>query len=166
MKASLQSIDLDVWASVEDGYEVPKTVDKDGVVVNKPLAKWTKHEKEMSKYNAKALCGIFTSVKKKQFDLIQGCKNAKEAWDILQLHFEGTEKVKSSRIDFFKSKFENLKMEEHESVSDFSSQLNALAQEARVLGMEYKDKKLVKKFKGVCQKDLQVIRQQCLCLLT
>ena len=79
MKASLQSIDLDVWASVEDGYEVPKTVDKDGVVVNKPLAKWTKREKEMSKYNAKALCGIFTSVKKKQFDLIQGCKNAKEA---------------------------------------------------------------------------------------
>ncbi|XP_013617136.1 PREDICTED: uncharacterized protein LOC106323584 [Brassica oleracea var. oleracea] len=114
MKASFQSIDLDVWASVEDGYEVPKIIDKDGVVVNKPLAKWTKCEKEMSKYNAKALCG--------------------------------TEKVKSSRMDFFKSKFENLKMEEHESVSDFSSQLSALAQEARVLGMEYKDKKLVKKF--------------------
>ncbi|WZZ70033.1 hypothetical protein YC2023_081403 [Brassica napus] len=145
MKASLQSVDMDVWASVEDGYEVPKAVDKDGVVVNKPLAKWTKREKEMSKYNAKALCGIFTSVKKKQLDLIQGCKNAKEAWDILQLHFEGTEKVKSSRMDFFKSKFENLKMEEHESVSDFSSQLSALAQEARVLGMDYKDKKLVKK---------------------
>ena len=96
MKASLQSVDMDVWASVE----VPKEVDKDGVVVNKPLAKWTKREKEMSRCNAKALCGIFTSVKKKQFDLIQGCKNAKEAWDILQLHFEGTEKVKSSRMEF------------------------------------------------------------------
>ena len=44
---------MDVWTSVEDGYEVPKTVDKDGVVVNKPLAKWTKREKEMSSYNAK-----------------------------------------------------------------------------------------------------------------
>lgn len=33
-------------------------------------------------------------------------------------------------IFFFKSKFENLKMEENESVSDFNSQLNALAQEA------------------------------------
>lgn len=38
MKSSLESIDMDVWASVEDGYEVPKAVDKDGVVVNKPLA--------------------------------------------------------------------------------------------------------------------------------
>ena len=47
---------------------------------------------------------------------------------------------------FFKLKFENLKMEEHEYVSDFSSQLSALAQETRVLGMEYKDKKHVKKF--------------------
>ena len=100
MKASLQSIDMDVWAAVEDGYEVSKTVDKDGIVVNKPIAKWTKHEKEMSRYNAKALCGIFTSAKKKHLDLIQGCKNAKEAWDILQLQFEGTEKVKSSRMEF------------------------------------------------------------------
>ena len=146
MKASLQSIDMDVWASAVDGYGGPKTVDKDGVLVNKPLAKWTKREKDMSRYTAKALFGIFTSVEKKQLDLIQGCKDAKEAWDILQLHFEGTEKVKSSNMDFFKFKFENLKMEEHESVSDFSSQLSALAQEARVLGMEYKDKKLVKKF--------------------
>lgn len=42
MKTSLQSIDMEVLASVEDGYEVPKTVDKDGFVVNEQLAKWKK----------------------------------------------------------------------------------------------------------------------------
>ena len=53
----------------------------------------------------------------------------KKSVGILQL--QGTEKAKSSKmIFFFKSKFENLKMEENESVSDFNSQLNALAQEA------------------------------------
>lgn len=64
MKASLQNIDIDVWVSVEDGYEVSKIVDKDGVVINKPLAKCTKSEKEMSRYFTKALSCIFTSVKK------------------------------------------------------------------------------------------------------
>lgn len=39
LKTSLQNIDMDVWALLGDGYEVPKTVNKDGVVVNKPLAK-------------------------------------------------------------------------------------------------------------------------------
>lgn len=54
-------------------------------------------------------------------------------------------KVKSSQMSFFKSKFENLKMEEHESTSDFSSQLSALTQEARIIIKDYKDKKVVKK---------------------
>lgn len=39
MKASLQNIDMDVWASMEDAYEAPKTVEKDNDVFNKPLAK-------------------------------------------------------------------------------------------------------------------------------
>ncbi|KAF8104379.1 hypothetical protein N665_0172s0013, partial [Sinapis alba] len=81
MKASLQSIDMDVWVSLENGYEVPKTLEKDGIMVNKSLTKWTKHENEISRYNAK-----------KQPDLIQGCKNAKEMWYILQTHFGRTKK--------------------------------------------------------------------------
>ncbi|KFK23603.1 hypothetical protein AALP_AAs48356U000400 [Arabis alpina] len=44
------------------------------------------------------------------------------------------------------SRFENLKMEEHESIANFSSKLKSLAQEASTLGKKYKDQKLVKKF--------------------
>ncbi|XP_010474131.1 PREDICTED: uncharacterized protein LOC104753599 [Camelina sativa] len=50
----------------------------------------------------------------------------------------------SSRKDMLASRFENLKMEEHESISGFSSK-SALAQEALTLGKTYKDQKLVKK---------------------
>ncbi|XP_010463490.1 PREDICTED: uncharacterized protein LOC104744176 [Camelina sativa] len=83
---------------------------------------------------------------RKQFDLIQGCETAKEAWDILQIQYEGTTKVQSSRKDMLASRFENLRMEEHESISDFSSKLSALAQEALTLRKTYKDQKLVNKF--------------------
>lgn len=51
-------------------------------MVIKPIANWEKHEKDISKNNANALSSIFTSVKKKQLNLIQRFKNANEAWDI------------------------------------------------------------------------------------
>ncbi|KAG7559347.1 Nucleic acid-binding OB-fold [Arabidopsis thaliana x Arabidopsis arenosa] len=63
-----------------------------------------------------------------------------------EIHYEGTAKVQTSRKDMLASRFENLKMEENESISDFSSKLSSLAQEASTLGKKYKDKKLVKKF--------------------
>ncbi|KAG7568130.1 Zinc finger CCHC-type superfamily [Arabidopsis thaliana x Arabidopsis arenosa] len=145
MKAIIQGIDEDAWTAVEDGYEVPKIEEKDGSIVTKPKAKWTKNEKTMSRYNAKALSTIFTSVNKNQFKLIQGCESAKEAWDKLEKVFEGTKSVKISRIDRLASQFKNLRMDEHENVTDFSAKLCAIANEAHVIGKTYKDKKLVKK---------------------
>ncbi|KAG7533848.1 Zinc finger CCHC-type superfamily [Arabidopsis thaliana x Arabidopsis arenosa] len=145
MKAIIQGIDEDAWTAVEDGYEVPKIEERDGSIVTKPKAKWTKNEKTMSRYNAKALSTIFTSVNKNQFKLIQGCESAKEAWDKLEKVFEGTKSVKISRIDRLASQFENLRMDEHENVTDFSAKLCAIANEAHVIGKTYKDKKLVKK---------------------
>ncbi|CAA7016423.1 unnamed protein product [Microthlaspi erraticum] len=38
-----------------------------------------------------------------------------------------------------------MRMEEHESIADFSSKLSSLVQESRTLGKVYKDAKLVKK---------------------
>lgn len=90
MKASLQNIDIDVWVSVEDGYEVSKIVDKDGVVVNKPLTKCTKREREMSRYFAKVLFIIFTSIKKSNsFDSkMQECKRGME-YSAITRNWEG-----------------------------------------------------------------------------
>jgi len=73
------------------------------------------------KFNARALTTIHCNVGRKQFDLIQGCETAKEAWDIMQIHYEGIVKVQISSKDMLASRFENLKLEEHESTPDFSS---------------------------------------------
>ncbi|KAF2617510.1 hypothetical protein F2Q68_00038705 [Brassica cretica] len=70
------------WISSRTGAKVKIHGRKDGGVVIKPIANWEKHEKDISKNNANALSSIFTSVKKKQLNLIQRFKNANEAWDI------------------------------------------------------------------------------------
>ncbi|XP_010473952.1 PREDICTED: uncharacterized protein LOC104753389 [Camelina sativa] len=146
IKSIIGGIDRLAWKTVLEKWEEPTIKDESGKRIPKPEAEWTDEEQKRSKYNSRALSAIHCSVGRKQFDLIQGCETAKEAWDILQIHYEGTTKVQNSRKDMLASRFENLKMEEHESISDFSSKLSALSQEALTLGKTYKDQKLVKKF--------------------
>lgn len=131
---------------MESGWTSPVARGDDGKYIPKKEELWTYEENKMAKFNARALTAIHCSDARKQFKLIQGCEAAKDAWDILQRHFKGTLKVQSSRKDMLATRFEELKMEEHESIGDFSSKLSSLAQEAFTLGKKYKDKKLVKKF--------------------
>ncbi|XP_010419056.1 PREDICTED: uncharacterized protein LOC104704716 [Camelina sativa] len=146
IKSIIGGIDRLAWKTVLKKWEEPMIKDESGKRIPKPEADWTDEEQKRSKYNSRALSAIHCSVGRKQFKLIQGCETAKEAWDILQIHYEGTTKVQSSRKDMLASRIENLRMEEHESISDFSSKLSALAQEALTLGKTYTDHKLVKKF--------------------
>lgn len=146
IKSVIRGIDVFAWKTVLEKWEEPITTYKNGGSIVKPEKDWTDEELKKAKFNARALTAIHCSVGRKQFELIQGCETAKEAWDILQIHYEGTTKVQSSRKDMLASRFENLKMEEHESISDFSSKISSLAQEPLTLGKKYKDKKLVKKF--------------------
>ncbi|KFK43706.1 hypothetical protein AALP_AA1G162500 [Arabis alpina] len=146
MKVVIGSIDVLTWKSVLVQWEAPVNVDAAGVRTPKPEETWTEDELKKAKFNSRALAAIHCSVSRKNFKLIQGCETAKETWNLLQTHYEGTQKVQNSRRDLIASRFENLKMEEHESIADFSSKLKSLAQEASTLGKKNKDQKLVKKF--------------------
>ncbi|KFK24070.1 hypothetical protein AALP_AAs74702U000100, partial [Arabis alpina] len=146
MKVIIGGIDVMAWRAVLVQWTAPIVVDADGVSSLKPEDTWTEDELKKAKFNSRALSAIHCSVTKKTFELIQGCETAEETWDLLQLHFEGTQKVQNSRKDMLASRFENLKMDEHESIFEFSSKLKSLSQEAATLGKKYKDTKLVKKF--------------------
>ncbi|CAL9238652.1 unnamed protein product [Arabidopsis halleri] len=132
-KTNICDIDEDAWTAVECGWEKPYVTSEDGELVAKPRTKWTATEKKMSKFNSKALNAIFKSVKRREFELIQGCESAKEAWDILQNVFEGTDNVKRTRLELLASKFENIRMNDDEKIVDFSARLSSIANEAQVL---------------------------------
>ncbi|KAL1209252.1 hypothetical protein V5N11_033112 [Cardamine amara subsp. amara] len=146
MQQVIQGIDLEAWIAVEEGWTHPIISDDDGKETLKPKKSWSAEEKLEANFNAKALSAIFTSLPRNQFTRVQGCTSAKEAWDILKVIFEGTSNVKRTWIDMLEYEFESLTMGAGESVYDFSSKMSSICQEAIVLGKNYKDKKLVKKF--------------------
>ncbi|CAM8900188.1 unnamed protein product [Rhodiola kirilowii] len=95
--------------------------------------------------NAKALNAIFSAVDESIFKLILNCESAKEAWDTLSTHFEGTDKVKQSRIQMLTSRFEELKMHEDESIKDFNARVCDIVNEASTLGEALPEEKVVQK---------------------
>ena len=123
----------------------PSTVTTDDVTTVKSEETWTKEENSLATANFKALNAIFASVDSIQFKLISACESAKDAWTILQTAHEGTPLVKISKLQMLASKFEDLKMLEHETINDFNSKLCDIANEAFVLGEKYSDTKLVRK---------------------
>ncbi|XP_010507018.1 PREDICTED: uncharacterized protein LOC104783573 [Camelina sativa] len=124
----------DAWTAVEEGWEPPYDTTEDGVKIPIPKARWTIDEKNLSKFNAIAMNVIFCSVDEDEFKLIQGCKSAKQAWDILQQSHEGTSSVKRTRLDLLATQFECLKMALDVTIVKFSSKIIAIANEPEVLG--------------------------------
>ncbi|CAM8962452.1 unnamed protein product [Rhodiola kirilowii] len=134
MKAFLKSQDESVWEAVEQGWTHPVATDEEGKVILLGKDKWTEVQKKAEAANSKAMNAIFSGIDGKNFKMISTCEIAKTAWDILRTAHEGTTKVKISRMETVTSKFENLRMQEDETIADFNTRVLDISNEAFALG--------------------------------
>ena len=88
MRAFLCAIDETMWDSVENGYVKPTTA----------KSKWDKATLALANANSKAINAIFSGVSTDEFHRISHVKTAKEAWTILETTYEGTMKVKDTKL--------------------------------------------------------------------
>ncbi|XP_073276448.1 uncharacterized protein [Primulina huaijiensis] len=145
----IKSIDERAWQRVINGWTSPIMIDQDGDSLPKPETDWTADEVQNSNYNPKALNAIFTSVDMNTFSLITNCTSAKNAWDTLQRHCEGSESVRRTRLRMLTSKFEMMRMEESENIMDYDRRLREIANEVFNLGDPISNERLVSKKKDL-----------------
>ena len=74
--------------------------------------------------NSKALNAIFYGVSLDEFHRIFHVTIAKEAWQILETTYEGTKKVKDTKLQMLTTRFEELKISEDDSFDSFYGKLN------------------------------------------
>ena len=133
--AFLCSIDDTVWDAVEVGWTRPEatksTLDKAALAA--------------ANANSKALNAIFCGVSPYEFHRISHITIAKEAWEILETTYEGTKKVKDTKLQMLTTRFEELKMSEDESFDSFYSKLNKVVVSKFNLGEKTEDFKIVRK---------------------
>ena len=135
MRAFLCSIDESVWDAVDIGWTRPEAA----------KSTWDKAALAASNANSKALNAIFCGVSLDEFHRISHITIAKEAWEILETTYEGTKKVKDTKLQMLTTRFEELKMSEDESFDSFYSKLNEVVVSKFNLGEKTEDSKIVRK---------------------
>ena len=79
------------------------------------------------------------------FKLINTCTEAKQAWEILQIAHEGTSKVRMTKLQLLTTKFENLRMDEDETISEFNTRLRDIVNSSFALGEKISEEKIARK---------------------
>ncbi|XP_022849751.1 uncharacterized protein LOC111371808 [Olea europaea var. sylvestris] len=129
-------ISLDLWDVIDDEeYEEPSEDNED----------YEKLQKEFKRKDAMALRYIQQGVGKSIFPRIFGVKKAKDAWEILMQEFQGTEKTIALKLQSLWRDFDNLQMEERESVRVFSSRVAETVNQIKSCGDTITDKRVVEK---------------------
>ena len=100
MRAFLCAIDESVQDSVENGYVKPSTT----------KFEWDKATLALANANSKAINAIFCGVSPDEFHRISHVKITKEAWTILETTYEGTKKVKDTKLQMLTTRFEEILM--------------------------------------------------------
>ncbi|GAA0139493.1 hypothetical protein LIER_01022 [Lithospermum erythrorhizon] len=120
-----------------EGWTIP-TVTNKNVVTVKPKEEWTGEEDEAALVNDKALNAIFNAVDINVFKLINTYTVAKIAWDTLETTYEGTQKVRMSRLQQLKTRFEILRIEDDETIVSYNK-IKDIPNESFSLGELMKD---------------------------
>jgi len=76
---------------------------------------------------------------------IDECKNAKEVWETLRVHYEGTSHVKETRIDNGVKKFEVFEMSVNETIDKMYARFTKIVDEMRSLGKAYSNHERIRK---------------------
>ena len=150
MRAFLCSIDETVWDAVDIGWSGSEAA----------KSTWDKAALTASNANSKALNAIFYGVSPNEFHRISHITVAKEAWQILENTYEGTKKVKDTKLQMMTTRYEELKMSEDESFDSFYSKLNELVIGKFNLGEKTEDSKIVRKILSSLLESFRASSQQ------
>jgi hypothetical protein len=121
-----------VWDVVEPGY-------------TKLVVLASKYDKIEFIFNAKAMNAILSGLDEAEFVKVMHLESAKEMWDKLISSCEGNEKVKGAKLQTYRLKFEQLKMNEDETVSKYFFRVEEILNAMKGLGEKIEDIHLVQK---------------------
>ncbi|MQM02575.1 hypothetical protein Taro_035344 [Colocasia esculenta] len=135
MKFFLQGLDYQIWSIIEEG-DLLVTNEKD---------KWTEDDKKKISLNYKAKSILCCSLSKKEFNRISACKSTMEMWEKLRITYEGTDKVKETRIDILVTQYERFQMQSGETITQMHSRFTDITNGLAVLGKTYEMGDMVRK---------------------
>ncbi|KAI0529711.1 hypothetical protein KFK09_002268 [Dendrobium nobile] len=128
----------DVWEIVEKGYDEPSDESALSLTQKDSLRDSRKRDK-------KALFLIYQALDDDGFEKISIATSAKQAWEKLQVSYNGEEKVKKVRLQTLRRQFDVLQMKEGETVSDYFSRVLSISNQLKRNGEKLEDVTIIEK---------------------
>jgi hypothetical protein len=122
----------DVWDVVETGYI-------------KPIVLASKDDKLEFIFNAKGMNAILNGLAEAEFVKVMHIQTAKEMWDKRISSYEGNEKVKEAKLQTYRLKFEQRKIDEDETIRKYFLRVEELVNAMKGLGQNIEESFLVQK---------------------
>ena len=135
MEYFLQGHDYQIWSIVEEG----------DLVVTNEKAQWTDEDRKKISLNCKAKSILCCALSKKEFNRVSACKSSMEMWEKLRITYEGTDKVKETRIDILVTQYERFQMQTGESITQMFSRFTDITNGLASLGKSYENADMVRK---------------------
>jgi hypothetical protein len=132
MRTYIMALGVNVWDVVETGYI-------------KLVVLASKDDKLEFIFNANGMNAILNGLAEAEFVKVMHLQTAKEMWDKLNRSYEGNEKVKDAKLQTFMLKFEQLKMNEDETISKYFLRVEELVNAMKGLGEKIEESILVQK---------------------
>jgi hypothetical protein len=118
---------------VIDGYKAPTIPPRD------------KYGKKHEENNSRATSALLNGLTKSIYTKVMHCDFVKDIWDKLKNIYEGDEKFKEAKLQIFKAKFEQLKMNEDEDITAYFPRVDEVVNGIKGMGDEIKEQVVVKK---------------------
>lgn len=126
-----------LWDVIENGITLSSSSE------NSPAL--TRERDDQVMKDMMALQILQSAVSDSIFPRIAPASSAREAWNALEMEFQGSSQVKMINLQTLRREYENLKMEESENINDFTTKLINMSNQLRVHGEEKTDYQLVQK---------------------
>ncbi|XVE98737.1 hypothetical protein REPUB_Repub03eG0133800 [Reevesia pubescens] len=141
----IQACDVDMWDIIMEGSFISTKKNEANEVVPKSKSEWTADDKAKVQINFKAIYTLHCALNLVEFNRISTCNNAKKIWDKLKVTYEGTSKVKESKITLLSHQYEMFKMQPGEDMTAMFDRFTNIANKLKQLGKEIPENELVKK---------------------
>ncbi|XP_009599126.1 uncharacterized protein LOC142177356 [Nicotiana tabacum] len=143
METYTMSYDIKVCRVIKKGSLPfpPKKDDNSQIIVSSDpldLDDYTEEQSVVIQVNSKAKHLMYNAISGEEYEKISSCETTKKMWDKLEVTYEGTNKVKETRINLLVRDYELFQMKDGEAVEEIFSRFSKILGDLKSFGRPIK----------------------------
>ncbi|XP_070013378.1 uncharacterized protein [Nicotiana sylvestris] len=144
MENFAKAYDVKVWRVIKKGnYPLPAATPP--LADPEDIDSYTKEQMEVVQVNNKSRNLLHNAISGEEYEKISSCDTSKEMWDMLEVTYEGTDKIKETYINLLVHDYKLFSMKEGESIEEMFAKFSKIISDLKAFGKPYTSSDQVRK---------------------